>query len=70
MHDDSSLEALCPVGASIGSGAGTGDWAATLTLTTLEVATVTSVRVWTGVAYLAAPGGPVVYESVVCTDDV
>lgn len=39
-------------------------------MTAFEVAAVTSVRVCSGVAYLAAPGGPVLFESVVCTDDV
>lgn len=42
----------------------------THTLTALEVVAVTSVRVCTGVAYLATPGGPLLEVAVGCTTDL
>lgn len=39
-------------------------------MTTFEVVTVTSVRVCTGVFYIAAPGGPSVEVSKDCSNDV
>lgn len=60
---------MLSVGVSCVKGAEKGDCATTHTLTAFEVSEVTSVRLCSGVTYLAAPGGPVVYESVACTDD-
>lgn len=69
LPKESYVEARCPGNVTCNPGTKKGDCAISHTLTTFEVTAVTSVRMCTGVAYLAAPGGPLVESPSSCTAD-